>query len=165
MTAPTRPRPNVLFWLFGLILILVGVATTVVGLIYAVAGMPNDIGDLQGARRDMEPLVNGGAAAMAGLTVMTIGRYWWRGARRRGWRDRLGRLLITIGYLIIGTALVVLTRFVLEAFGSSGDSSGTILTGLVVTTVLAIVGTTFVIPGLRMTKEQVLMTASASGSF
>jgi hypothetical protein len=144
--------------------ILVGIAMTVLGVIYAVAGMPTDIGELRGARRDMESMVNGGAVAIAGLTVMTIGRYIWRGARRRGWRDRLGRLLIIVGYLLVGGALVVLTRFVLQAFGSDGDSTPTVMTGFVITALIALVGTMLILPGLRMTNEKVLMTASASAS-
>ena len=36
-----------------------------------------------------------------GIMILTIGCYVWRAARRRGWKDRLGRVLISVGYLLL----------------------------------------------------------------
>jgi hypothetical protein len=47
-----------------------------------------------------------GAASLVvwGIVVFTLGRYLWRAAGRRGWRDRLGRVLITAGHVLVGLA-------------------------------------------------------------
>ena len=40
-----------------------------------------------------------------GTVVLVNGVYIWRGARRRGLCDRLGRLLIIVGYAVLGVAM------------------------------------------------------------
>jgi hypothetical protein len=91
----TRHRANPLMLLPGLLLITVGVLVMVGGLAWAAqtfvgASAPqlSDLGSGPDAAGDLEPLVDGFATFVIGCTVMTIGRYLWRGARRRGWRDR-----------------------------------------------------------------------------
>jgi hypothetical protein len=104
-------------------------------------------------------LVDGFAVFVIGCTVMTVGRYLWRGARRRGWRDRLGRLLIIVGYLGIGVALVILTRFVLEAMGNDSGGTDIIVRGLIIIVAIAVPGALLALPGFRLAKEEPLMEA------
>ncbi len=113
----SRPRANPLMVVSGLLLIIIGTMAMIGGLAWAAAaivGAPapqlNDLGSgpEPGALR---PLADGFAVSVIGCTVMTVGRYLWRGARRRGWRDRLGRLLIIVAYLDIGVALVILILY------------------------------------------------------
>src|SRR5262245_42053981 len=97
MTA-TRHRANPLMLIPGLLLITVGLVVMVGGFAWAVMTMLalsertpqlSDLGTGPHAREDLGPAVNGFAVFVVGTTVLTIGRYLWRGARRRGWRDRL----------------------------------------------------------------------------
>jgi hypothetical protein len=98
-----RHRPNVLFNLIGVLLIVGGIGLTVVGLAYAV----QVVQDFDALRGDGPPVdtADGMALAFWGIIVFTIGRYFWRGARKRGVRDRFGRLLIIGGYVLLGVAL------------------------------------------------------------
>ncbi|MFI9380075.1 hypothetical protein [Kutzneria sp. NPDC052558] len=100
---PAQHRPNVLFNLIGVLLIVGGVALTVYGLLSAF----QVIRGFDAFRDDAPPfrVADYTAAAFWGIIVLTIGRYFWRGARRRGARDRFGRLLIICGYLLLGVAL------------------------------------------------------------
>ncbi|CUR55842.1 membrane hypothetical protein [metagenome] len=95
-------RPNVLFWLVGAAVALVGLAVIAQG-VRAVSEL--DSGP-QGFTRE-GALETGDAVSTVtwGVVILVNGVYIWRGARRRGARDRLGRLLILGGYLLLGVAL------------------------------------------------------------
>lgn len=170
-----RHRANPLFLAPGLLLIVIGVVVMVGGLAYmalAVTGMqapqPEDLGRPPDGAELGRPLMDGFAISAIGCTVMTIGRYLWRGARRRGWRDRLGRLLIILGYLTICMALVVLTRFVIEAATAlDGTDIGmdVIVRGLLTCLAIGIPGAALTGSGFRLAKEEPLMTAEAGASF
>ncbi len=98
-----RHRPNVLFNLIGVLLIVGGIGLTIYGIAYAFQIMRG----FDPFRGDSPPvkIADGGALAFWGIIVFTIGRYFWRGARKRGLRDRFGRLLIIGGYVLLGVAL------------------------------------------------------------
>jgi hypothetical protein len=98
-----RHRPNVLFNLIGVLLIVGGIALTIVGIAYVFQIM----GGFDPFKGDGPPVKTADGAALAfwGIIVFTIGRYFWRGARKRGLRDRFGRLLIISGYVLLGLAL------------------------------------------------------------
>jgi hypothetical protein len=76
---------------------------TVYGIAYAVQIMRG----FDPFRGDGPPvkIADGAALAFWGIIVFTIGRYFWRGARKRGLRDRFGRLLIISGYVLLGVGL------------------------------------------------------------
>lgn len=168
----TAHRPNVVLWLLGAVLIIIGVVLTLLGLIWAFQAMPDagpQLSDLDAgpdARRDLAPMADGFSVVVAGCTVLTVGRYLWRGARRRGWRDRLGRLMLIIGYVLVATALIVLTRFALAALGNGDPDESTriILTGLIACAAIATPGVLLAMPGMRLANEQPLMNAEASAS-
>jgi hypothetical protein len=93
MTQPAQTaRPNVLFHLIGFVVIAAGIGMAV----FAVAGLFTI-----GQRYD-SPLRGDGRAELVilatlvfwGFIVITMGRVIWRGARRRGARDRFGRFLM-----------------------------------------------------------------------
>ncbi|MFC4910131.1 hypothetical protein [Actinomadura gamaensis] len=166
--APAGHRPNPLLLISGLVLILAGTGIMLIGLLTALrtftqAGLhQGDLGSGPHARHDLEPLVDGFTALVIGCTIMTAGRYLWRGARRRGWRDRLGRLMVIFGYADVAVALYVLSRFILRALDQGGqETSGqTVIHGLIACALVALPGVVLALPGLRMAKEDPLMKAS-----
>jgi hypothetical protein len=95
---PRRIRPNVLAWLLGALVIAAGVAVAATG-----------VRDVLDASERPDVFRTAGSVALAdavgqviwGVMILTIGCYIWRAARRRGWKDRSGRVLISAGYLII----------------------------------------------------------------
>jgi hypothetical protein len=152
--------------LSGLLLVVIGILAMIGGLALAAltfvgtsAPQLTDLGSGPDAAADLGPLVNGFAVVIVGCTVMTVGRYLWRGARRRGRRDRLGRLLIIAGYLDVGVALVVLTRFILAAMGDDSDGTDIIIRGLLTCLAIALPGVLLALPGFRLAKEKPLMEA------
>lgn len=162
----TRHRANPLMLLSGLLLVIIGILAMIAGLALAAltfvgtsAPQFTDPGSGLDAAADLEPLVNGFAVVIVGCTVLTVGRYLWHGARHRGRRDRLGRLLIVAGYLDVGIALVVLTRFILAAMGDDSDGTDVIVRGLLTCLAIALPGVLLALPGLRLAKEKPLMEA------
>jgi hypothetical protein len=156
-----RHRPNVLFNLVGLLLILAGIGITVFGIASIFAVMS----DFDPFRGDGPPVrvANGGALMFWGVIVFTIGRYIWRGARTRGVSDRFGRFLIICAYLLLGMAL---DQGVRSAVGLWSAGSGDELTQVGIQTL--IVFAAWGIPasivgmiGIRLAKEKILAKASA----
>jgi hypothetical protein len=102
VSTSNRLSPNPLLSAAGLVGILGGIGLVVLGIVAMVEalldpGAPPAEGG--------EEFADGGSQFFWGMVVMTIGRYLWRGARRRGVKDRVGRLLIIGGYVLIGVAL------------------------------------------------------------
>jgi hypothetical protein len=92
----SKTRPNVLAWALGAIVIAAGIFIGVLGVL--------DVIDVLGrdnvfSRRNSRPLADAESLVIWGVMIFTIGCYIWRAARRRGWKDRSGRILISIGYL------------------------------------------------------------------
>ncbi|MQY08197.1 hypothetical protein [Actinomadura macrotermitis] len=165
-----RPAPNVLFLLAGLILIIAGVALMAFGALTAFQAIPRGdlrLGAVPDARGDLAPVINGFTVVIAGCTTLTAGRYLWRGARRRGLRDRLGRLLVISGYLVVTVALYVLTRYLLRALATDDADASVriVLNGLVVCALIAVPGSLLAVPGFRMAREEPLMRAEARARF
>jgi hypothetical protein len=161
-----RHRANPLMLLPGLLLVVVGVLVMIGGIAFAAltllgvdAPSVADLGSPSDAAEQLGPFIDGFAVVVIGCTVLTVGRYLWRGARTRGWRDRVGRLLIIVGYLFVGAALVVLTRFIREAMADGADGTDIIVRGLITCLLIALPGVALAMPGLRMAKEEALMSA------
>src|SRR5262245_7063795 len=167
-----RHRANPLFVLPGLLLIIIGIIVMVGGFGWAVLAItgieppqPEDLGRPPDAAGTFGPVMDGFAVCIIGCTVMTVGRYVLRGARRRGWRDRLGRFLIIMGYLDIGLSFVVLTRFIGAAMGAEGTGADDAFRGLLICLAIAVPGVVLTGSGFRLAKEEPLMIAEANASF
>jgi hypothetical protein len=162
---PVRHRPNVLFNLIGVLLIVGGIGLTIYGLAYAV----QIIRGFDPFRGDGPPVKVADAMALAfwGIIVFTIGRYFWRGARKRGLRDRFGRLLIIVAYVLVGIGLDTGVHNGVGLWSSrSADSGQSVLIHTVVTFLLwgiaaSIVGTI----GIKLANEKILAKASMKAEF
>ncbi|GLZ31206.1 hypothetical protein Lesp02_33940 [Lentzea sp. NBRC 105346] len=159
---PMRHRANPLFILVGLVLILGGIALTVYGVAYIFRIMSG----FDPFRGDGPPdrTADGATMAFWGIIVLTIGRYFWRGARRRGARDRFGRLLIISGYAVLGVAL---DRGVHAAVGlwhtSSAQSAQSAALNAVITfAIWAVPAAILAGIGLRLAKEEALAQAGVT---
>jgi hypothetical protein len=159
-------RPNVLFNLAGLVLIVVGLGLLCYGVVrsfVAVASVgPGSSTD------DLVPIADNFLAAIWGALIFTFGRYLWRGARRRGFRDRFGRLLIIAGYGLIGIAVTVGFHSAMDLW-SSGPNEGAIhavvIRSLVIIAVIGFPGAGLCALGFRLAREEALAHFEAKGEF
>jgi hypothetical protein len=116
--ALSKTRPNVLAWALGAIVIAAGIFIGVLGVL--------DVNDVLGrnnvfSRRNSRALADAQSQVIWGVIVFTIGCYIWRGARRRGWIDRSGRILISIGYLVIGFGMSKATHAAVKIWHVSSE--------------------------------------------
>jgi hypothetical protein len=155
----SRPRPNVLLNFFGGLFIVFGVIMTLAGLAWAVGVMTN----FHTPRGDGPPvgIADGMALAFWGIIALTVGRYFRRGARKRGVRDRFGRLLIITGYVLLGVGLDrgVHSMVGLWAAQSAEAGQSSVLHTLVTVAVWAIPGAILAAIGFKLAGEKALATA------
>ncbi len=160
-TSPEPPRPNVLCW-------FVGALVFGAGLLMIVGG----VGQVLEADDHPDPFGAEGSAALAdaigrviwGAVTVTNGAYVWRGARRRGWLDRLGRLIIIVGYILVGVALDQATQRSMDlwAAGSDGEADAVLGGAMVQYLAWGAPGALLVFIGTKMANEQILMTTDAN---
>ncbi|TCC32839.1 hypothetical protein [Kribbella speibonae] len=107
MLLPPEPDPapspaNPIFRVLGLAVMVLGLINTIrgVGAVLATMDLPDPY-SVPGARA----IADAAGAVVWGAMILTIGAYIWRGAKRRGARDRGGRLLIVAGYVLVAVAL------------------------------------------------------------
>lgn len=143
-----RPPETALFKLIGILLTVAGIVAAIAGGIY-VFHVVREF-DSFGADGPPGELADGLAVAFWGIIAFTLGRYAARGARRTGGRDRFGRILIAVGYLMLGIAL---DRGVHSAIGlwgapeAEGGQSAAVRTLVTVglwgvpATIIAVIGT------------------------
>jgi hypothetical protein len=153
-----------LFAVTGLVVIVAGIGLAVFGAVGVVTAI----------QRDGHPLLNDGPRAITsafgqvcwGLFVFTIGRYLWRGARSRGWKDRVGRLLIITGLVVVGFAVQTLLAGISDLMRpNSADDSQALLALMIRFALIGIPGSLIAMVGVKMAREEVLITASANASF
>lgn len=161
--SPTErhPPPNPVFWLAGGVLMAVGVAVAVAG-----------AGEVMDAANLPDPFHGRGARAQAdaastvvwGAVTLTIGAYIWRGAKKRGWKDRGGRLVIIAGYLLIGAAMSETLHVGVGLWSATTESEGDNVLDAVMATFLAwgAPGALLVFVGTKLAKEKILMTAGVT---
>jgi hypothetical protein len=158
--SPVRPRPNLIFNVLGVLLIAGGVVLTIVGLGYAVTVITG----YDALNEDGPPVKIADAMALAfwGILVFTIGRYFWRGARKRGARDRFGRLLIIVGYVLLGVGLDRGVHAAVGLWGTTDEQAGqsAVLHTVVVVAVWGVPAAILAGIGFRMANEKALATAS-----
>ncbi len=153
-------RANPLFWAVGLAVALVGLVVMAVGIIVTIDYF-----------QQPDPLEGDGVAEFAdafvliaqGTVVLTIGRYVWRGARRRGGRDRFGRLLIISGHILLGVAFTEATPVIGGLYlGIAEGQAESITYDFILTFACwALPGAALAAIGVKMAGERILMTASA----
>ncbi|MFF0264382.1 hypothetical protein [Kribbella sp. NPDC004536] len=158
-----RHRPNILFNLVGVVLIVAGAVLAIYGLVAAV-GVLRSFDPLHG---DGPPLgiTDGLTTAFWGIIVFTIGRYFWRGARKRGARDRFGRLLIIAGYLLLGVGLDTGLHAASGLWTEGGGNGGPVLVKTLVTiAVWGLPGSLLAAIGFKLANEKALAKAEVKGS-
>jgi hypothetical protein len=160
-TNPLMAFPGMLFIVAGTAVMLAGVAMAFLTIVGADLPQLDDVrtGAAEAAGH-FGPMFDGFAAIVIGFTGLTIGRYLWRGARRRGWRDRLGRFLIIVGYIAVAVAFVVLTRYIIDAMGDP-EGRTIVVRGLLVFLAIALPAVLLMLPGFRLAREVALMKAEA----
>lgn len=159
-TLPESPRPNVIFWFVGALVFGVGLLAIVSGVGQVLQSI--DRPDLFGAR---------GSAALAdaigrviwGAVTLTTGAYIWRGARHRGWHDRLGRIIIIVGYVLVGVALDQASHRSMDLWAAASDSEAeaVLVDSMVRYLAWGVPGAFLVFIGTRMANEKPLMSVSA----
>ncbi|HEY8373742.1 MAG TPA: hypothetical protein VIL00_13450 [Pseudonocardiaceae bacterium] len=97
---------------------------------------------------------------MAGVWGLTTGQYVYRAAGRRGWRDRLGRVLIVTGYTVLlgGAAHVVREVSTLLTTLPEQGAEMSSVTNLLITALLVLALTSaLVVPGMRLAGERAVL--------
>jgi hypothetical protein len=154
-------RPNVLFWLVGSITALVGVVMLIGGAL-AVA-------DVQDPFHGAGPEQSADAASLFawGAVVLVNGVYVWRGARRRGLRDRVGRLFIIVGYVVLGIALSRSIHSSVDLWATTSEEAARDVLNRTMLTFLGwgVPAAVLVKLGTVLAREKVLMTAEANAHY
>jgi len=158
--SPVRPRPNLIFNVLGVLLIVAGIVATIAGLAYA-ASVITSYDAFAGDGPPVE-MADGAALAFWGILVFTIGRYFWRGARKRGARDRFGRLLIILGYVLLGVGLDRGVHAAVGLWGATDEQSGqsALVHTIGTVAVWGVPAAILAAIGFRLANEKALATAS-----
>jgi hypothetical protein len=158
--------PNVFFYVIGVAVILAGVGLIVVGVGDIVATVQRYESPLRG--RGPAALASGAAKVFWGMFVLTMGRIVWRGARRRGGKDRAGRLLMILGCGLMGFAVQGLLSGVPELLHSTTEAHAraSLIAAYIPYVVLGIPAAIVALIGSKMAKEtKPLITVSAKANF
>ncbi len=160
--APVRHSPNVLFNLVGVVLIVGGLGLVV----YGFADILRVMDEFDPFRGDGPPVAvaDGAALIFWGIIVFTIGRYFWRGARRRGARDRFGRLLIIVGYLLVGAGLDAGAHAGVQLWNNRTDDGmqSAAIHAVLMFLLWALPGAALATIGFKLADEVALATAEAN---
>jgi hypothetical protein len=160
----SRTRPNVLAWALGAIVIAAGIFIGVLGVL--------DVIDVLGrenvfSRRNSRALADAESMVIWGVMIFTIGCYIWRGARKRGWIDRSGRILISIGYLVIGFGMSKATHAAVKIWHVSSEKgmqrvaleAGQYFLGF------GFIGALLVWIGVKMANESIILRVEGHSKF
>ncbi|MGZ5405338.1 MAG: hypothetical protein ACXWDL_11870 [Nocardioides sp.] len=150
-----RPiRPNPIFWFIGSITALAGVVMLVAGA-QAVAGVEDQF-------HGTGPEESADAASLFtwGAVVLVNGVYIWRGARRRGLDDRFGRVLIIVGYVVLGVAMSSSIHISVELWTTTtSEASNDVLNRTMLTFLgWGVLAAAIVWLGTKIAHEKILMT-------
>lgn len=159
----TRPRANVLLWLVGLITIAVALLLVVSGAL--------DVADAGGHPNAFKPkgadaLADAASKFVWGVVILTNGAYIVRGARRRGARDRLGRVVIIIGYVLLGVALSqgIHSAVGLWAADLPEAQDDVMIRTMALFLVWGVPAALLVYVGTRMADERIILTANVEAN-
>ncbi|MFE3449842.1 hypothetical protein ACFXJ8_12995 [Nonomuraea sp. NPDC059194] len=141
-------RPNPFCYLIGFVVIVAGVGIAVLGAFPIMEVF--QAGELRGG--GAARMASGAAVVFWGMFVLTMGRIIWRGARRRGWKDRFGRLFMIIALAVVGHAL---QRFLTSmTFDLESLTEADLSAGYVPFLMLAIPAALLYAVGTKMAKER-----------
>ncbi len=159
-TRPVRYRANPLFWIVGIAIVVIGLAIMAVG-VMATINCYQQPDPLQGD--GLSKIADATLRVAQGGVIMTIGRYIFRGARRRGARDRFGRLLIIAGHILVGIAFTEAVPIIgrLRLSTSQGQAESISNDFIITFACWALPGAILALIGTRMAHEEQLMDASA----
>jgi hypothetical protein len=123
MTYPSKPskvRPNVLAWTLGSLIIVAGILIAAMGVrdLIEVSGRSNMF-----SRRNAVAQADAVSWVIWGIMILTIGCYVWRAARRRGWKDRLGRVIISVGYLLLAFGMSQAVHSSVKLWSASSEKA------------------------------------------
>jgi Ca2+/Na+ antiporter len=90
----------------GFVVIVAGIGLIVVGVTDVVTITQRYSNPLRG--NGPAAIAGGAATVFWGMFVLTMGRVVWRGARKRGAKDRFGRVLMIVAMAIMGFAVQML---------------------------------------------------------
>jgi hypothetical protein len=159
--SPRRVPPNVAFWLFGGLVVLAGLAVAAAGVNRVI-----EIGGLNGpfGGQSSKPLADAISTVIWGAVILVNGVYLWRAARRRGLRDRVGRVLIIGGYLLLGVALTetIHVALLLSETRATGQADGVTDAALLTFLGYGIPAAFVVFIGTKLADEKILMTAEVN---
>jgi hypothetical protein len=158
---PPRNRPNVLAWALGALVVAAGVAVAALGVrdLLDVSERTNMFN-----RRNSVALADAVSRVIWGVMILTIGCYIWRAARRRGWKDRSGLVLISAGYLIIAYGMSQAVHASVKIWAVSSEEGqrrvalevGSYFLGF------GFVGALFVWLGVKMANEIIITTVEGN---
>jgi hypothetical protein len=160
-----RHRPNILFYLAALVLIVAGAGLAIYGFATAVQSMMS-VGPSMS--RMPVKIVDGMAQGFWGVFVATIGAYLWRGARKRGAADRFGRLLIVGGYILIGVALDRGLHSAADLWSTGGDQDeikSIMIHTMIIICLWGFSGAALATIGFRLAHEKAITTVEVTGEF
>lgn len=158
-------EPQTLFWGMGAGTIAVGLITIVRGVrsVLDTMELPN-----QFAGSAPEASADATSTVVWGTVIVTVGAYLWRAGRRRGFHDRAGRVLIIVGYVLIGIALNESAHLMAGIWTVTTEAENQALTASITATFLGwgVPGAALVFVGCspRLADEEILMKANVSTS-
>ena len=158
-------EPRTLYWGMGAGTIAVGLITIVRGVrrVLDTMELPNQFaGSGPAASADATSTVVWGAV------IVTVGTYLWRAGRRHGFHDRAGRILIIVGYVLIGIALNESAHLMAGIWTVTTEAQNQALTASITATFLAwgVPGAALVFIGCspRLANEEIQMKVPTSVS-
>jgi hypothetical protein len=114
--------------------------------------------------RGSRALADAVAMAFWAAVILVSGCYIWRAGRRTGWRDRLGRVLLIAGYVVIGVAVSRTVHSAIPMFAARNVSDKAMLSVFLTFVAIGAVGAVIAEIGRRMAAEKFLMTVEANYS-
>jgi hypothetical protein len=156
-------EPQTLYWGMGAGTIAVGLITIVRGVrrVLDTMELPN-----QYAGSGPEASADATSTVVWGAILITVGAYLWRAGRRHGFHDRAGRVLIMVGYVLIGIALNESAHLMAGIWTVTTEAQDQALSASITATFLgwAVPGAALVFIGCspRLADEEIQMKASVS---
>lgn len=161
---PAPHRPNVAFWFVGALVVGVGLFVVIAGAMAVADASDSPVAfGVEGA----EALADATSTFTWGVVIVTNGAYVWRGAWPRGARDRIGRVVIIVGYLLIGVAMseAIHTGVDLWAAEQPGEHQDVLVEAIVNFIAWGVPGALLVYLGTRLAGEDVILTTGVSADF